>query len=86
LLLDTGMTITTIDDSQLAHVTGGDGALASAGNWIKQRGYDLSEGASLAKASFGIDEFHPATPATFAKYNELRASHGRPTSPTPGAQ
>ena len=78
--------MTTIDAAQLATVTGGDGTLATAGNWIKQRGYDLSEGAALAKGSMGIDEYHPATPATWAKYNELRASHGRPPGNTPGAQ
>ena len=78
--------MTTIDPAQLTTVTGGDGALATAGNWIKQRGYDLSEGMALAKGSAGIDEYHPATPATWAKYNELRAAHGRPAGNTPGAQ
>ena len=73
---------------ELASVSGGVD-WQKTGNWLQQRGYDVSEGTSMFKSLWGIDEYHPANPSTFAQYNALRQMHGRdplPNTPQPAAK
>lgn len=66
----------TLDPEFLALVTG-------AGFW-RERYYDLTEGMAIFGIAMRVDEFHPPTPATYARYDALRKMHGRP--PRPSAQ
>ena len=68
----------TLDAATLSTVTGGGEKMNKVGNWLVQRGYDLSEGTEMFKALQGVSEVPPANKATFAKYNALREMHGRP--------
>ena len=68
----------TLDAATLSTVTGGGEKMNKVGNWLVQRGYDLSEGMAMFGAASSIDQYHPPTKATWAKYDALREMHGRP--------